>query len=305
MAKPSVALGVFFSFVPALVWSSLYVAARYLMNGETPLIDPITLSCLRFATGGGIIFLICLCAYRKALLGIRKAELLRIAFLSLFALTGMSIGLLWAPMYTTATNTAMIMSLSPIFIMLLGTIIGERLTWCKILGIIIATVGSALVIKVVTAGGFTYDSSQIAGDLIALGASISWSIGAILGKKMLTPGNDLVVTSWSMLFSSLTILLIIAFRTQEVVIPTTMNAWLVVSYIIIFPTVIGFCAWNAALSRVSLNVVSVMQYLSPVITMFLAYVMLGESLTWLQAIGAVLALSGVMIATVKPNSHKS
>ncbi len=85
----------------------------------------------------------------------------------------------------------------------------------------------------------------------------------------------------------------------------TLIELLVVSYIIIFPTVIGFCAWNAALSRVSLNVVSVMQYLSPVITMFLAYVMLGESLTWLQAIGAVLALSGVMIATVKPNSHKS
>lgn len=303
MDKKNTAMGVFWSFLSALLWSSVYVAGRYLMAGKTPRIDPVTLSFIRFFSAGIILFFICLATDRKTLLGLGVKAMLKIALLSLFALTGMSIGLFWGPRYTSATNASMIMSLSPIMIMLLGTFIGERLSWNKILGICIASVGCALVIRMITLEGFVYEGNKILGDLIVAGASLSWAVGAILAKKILTPGNDLVVTSWSMLFSSFTLLLIMGCCHQEIIIPNTKAAWLVVGYIIIFPTTLGFCAWNLALSRVTLNVVSTMQYLTPVLTMLLAYWLLNEGLSCLQALGAIISLSGVVFATRGKSNH--
>ena len=303
--KYNTSIGISWSFVSAFVWSSVYVAARYLMNGTTPQIDPISLSCLRFLSGGVILFLICLITCRKTLLRIKMTELLKIAFLSLFSLTGMSIGLLWGPRYTTATSAAMIMSLSPVFIMLLGTFIGERLTLNKIIGIAVGTASCSLVIKVFTPEELTSHSEHWIGNIIVLGAAVSWAVGAVLAKKMLTPGNDLAVTSWSMLFSAMTHMIIIVFFYRDVFLPTDINAWLVIVYIILFPTVIGFYAWNAALSRVSLNVVNVMQYFSPIMTMILACILLDEVLSGQQILGAVLTLGGVMLAVGKRNSTEA
>ncbi len=291
--------GVLFSLTSALAWSSIYVAARYLMAGERPQIDPVSLSCLRFGLAGGILFVINLCTDRRQILGMGRRDLLKIAFLSLFALTGMSIGLLWGPQYTTATNAAMIFSMSPVIIMVLGIFIGERLTWQKISGIFFATIGCALLINVLNLNGIAYDSTQMKGDTIVLGAALCWAVGAVIAKKILTPGNDMAVTSWSMIFSSATLLLIAAFRYQSVVMPDNNSAWLVIGYIVLVPTTLGFWAWNAALSRVSLNVVSVMQYLSPVFTMILAFFLLGEKFTWMQLTGAVITLASVRLAAWK------
>ncbi len=269
------------------------------MAGDRPQIDPVSLSCLRFGLAGSILFVINLCTDRRQILGMERRDLLKIAFLSLFALTGMSIGLLWGPQYTTATNAAMIFSMSPVIIMVLGIFIGERLTWHKVAGISFATIGCALLINVLNLNGFAYDSTQLKGDAIVLGAALCWAVGAVIAKKILTPGNDMAVTSWSMLFSSATLLLITAFRYQSVVMPENTSAWLVIGYIVLIPTTLGFWAWNAALSRVSLNVVSVMQYLSPVFTMILAFFLLGEKFTWLQLTGAAITLAAVRLAAWK------
>ena len=45
-------LGVFWSFLSAFLWATVYVATRWLMRGEQAKVDPVTLSLLRFSGGG-------------------------------------------------------------------------------------------------------------------------------------------------------------------------------------------------------------------------------------------------------------
>ena len=44
--------GVFWSFLSAFLWATVYVATRWLMRGEEAKVDPVTLSLLRFGAGG-------------------------------------------------------------------------------------------------------------------------------------------------------------------------------------------------------------------------------------------------------------
>ena len=71
-------LGVFWSFLSAFLWATVYVATRWLMRGEQAKVDPVTLSLLRFSGGGLLLFLICLevvvCAFRTRLPESRPAE---------------------------------------------------------------------------------------------------------------------------------------------------------------------------------------------------------------------------------------
>lgn len=81
----------------------------------------------------------------------------------------------------------------------------------------------------------------------------------VYAKKVVTPGNDLAVTTWSMLFASVSLLVINCFRLGEITLPQSGAVWSLMIYLAVFPTALGFYAWNAALGRVSLNLVTIQQ----------------------------------------------
>jgi drug/metabolite transporter (DMT)-like permease len=51
------------------------------------------------------------------------------------------------------------------------------------------------------------------------------------------------------------------------------------------------------MERIPLPVLNVMQYLTPVFTILLAWVLLGERLGWAAGVGALLVLAGVALTT--------
>jgi len=180
--------------------------------------------------------------------------------------------------------------------MILGLFIGERITARQAAGMALSTFGCMMVIGVVTAGGFRYSPDGFLGDFLVLLASFSWALAAILAKRIVTPGNDLAVTGWSMIFAAAALGVMELFRLDRMVMPTTGVVWVLTAYIALLPTALGFYAWNAALSRISLNVVNVMQYLTPIITVILAFLLLGETLNPVKLAGIALVLGGVALS---------
>ena len=121
-------LGVFWSFLSAFLWATVYVATRWLMRGEQAKVDPVTLSLLRFSGGGLLLFLICLATTPKSLFALSGRDYLKVALLSQFSFVGMSVFLFWGQRYTTAINSSMIMSSAPVLTILLGLFIGEKIS---------------------------------------------------------------------------------------------------------------------------------------------------------------------------------
>ena len=58
-----------------------------------------------------------------------------------------------------------------------------------------------------------------------------------------------------------------------------------------------------ALKRIGANQVAILGALGPVTTIFFGFVGLDERMTWLQLLGTVLVLAGVVLVTLKPKDQ--
>jgi drug/metabolite transporter (DMT)-like permease len=81
--------------------------------------------------------------------------------------------------------------------------------------------------------------------------------------------------------------------------------WPVYAYAIamaIFSTVLPTFMTAEALKRIGANQVAILGALGPVSTIFFGFVGLDEQMTWLQMVGTVLVLGGVVLVSLKPKA---
>ena len=104
--------GFFWSFTSAFLWSTTFICARYLMRDRV--IDPVSLSFIRFFAGGILLFLYGFLFFRARLFTVKSRDLPFLAFLAIFGVVGMSVLLFFGQQTTTAINTSMIMTCSSV-----------------------------------------------------------------------------------------------------------------------------------------------------------------------------------------------
>ena len=76
-----------------------------------------------------------------------------------------------------------------------------------------------------------------------------------------------------------------------------------VAYYGLFPSVLAYFFWNAAVARVGSERAGVFLHLMPLFGALLAWMFLGESLLWYHYAGAVLIFSGLFVASRAGNRH--
>ena len=70
----------------------------------------------------------------------------------------------------------------------------------------------------------------------------------------------------------------------------------------IFSTVVPTFMTAEALNRIGANQVAILGALGPVTTILFGFVGLDERMTWLQLLGTVLMLAGVVLVTLEPKT---
>jgi len=292
--------GILWSFTSAFLWSTTFVSARFLMKNQS--IDPLSLSLFRFLLGSLVLFVIGCFIYRRKLFAITLKDIFKIMFLSLFGVVGMSSLLFLGQKTTSAINSSMIMSLCPVMILMIGVFIGEKLSFFKISGILIALLGCLLVINVLTLTGFHYSPNLYTGDLYIFLAGLCWAIYSVFSKPLVLRLGGFINTVWSMLFGAAELIILRMFFLSDSTLPDSNWDWLIVLYIAVFPTALAFLAWYKAMEKIDLHLLNVMQYITPVGTIILAYLLLGEKMNVLNLIGVVLVIAGIFITSIKPKN---
>lgn len=287
--------GIFWSFLSAFLWSTTFIGTRYLLGKGA--IDPLSLSFIRFLVAGIVLFAVGLIICRQKLLALNRQDIVSLLFLSLTGITGMGICLFWGLSYTTATNGSMILATSPIIIFVLSLFIGETVTRAKTLGLVLCIIGCFLVINVITTKGMHYDSSSIKGDGLVLLSAFCWAIYSVFGKKTVQKLGGYVTTTWVVILGAVEQLILIQLIDQPMTLPAQSVDWLMVCYIAIFPSAIAFFAFYEALHLIDLSLLNMMQYLTPVFTIILAFMLLQEKVTLLNLFGVVLVIAGVILTS--------
>ena len=198
---------------------------------------------------------------------------------------------------TTATNIGLIYAGVPVLIMLMAAaVFRERLSGAQLLGAAIALAG---VLTIVLKGdpATLVRLDFVVGDLWVATAAFCWAVYSIWLRRRpsaLDPLTRLAAITFAgvLVLAPLTVI-----ETFTVGVPA-LDARSVAAALIVglLPGFGAYQAWSWLIREIGPSRTSLILYLTPVYTAFLAWLLLGETPHWYHGVGAALAFSGLYLA---------
>lgn len=196
-----------------------------------------------------------------------------------------AVGYFSALNYASAGLVALLLYAYPTLVCILAAIfLHEKLTPRRIALLVASFAGIALML-----GGGHGTPTGIA---LALTAAFFYSVYIVVGARELRATDALAASTVICLSAAAT--LGVASLWREPHFPATASGWGAVAAIAVVSTVIAILAFFAGLKRVGAATASIVSTLEPVVTVTLAWVLLGESLDPIQIAGGALVLACAM-----------
>ena len=281
-----------FLVLAVLFWSGNFITGRYISTS----IEPMQLSFYRWFFVLVLLLPYIFINYKDLILGFKKDSLLLVVF-GAFGIAGFNTFLYYGLQTTSATNALLINSSTPIFIILISSIIFRiAITKIQILGVLLSTLG---VLYLILKGDINHilELNFTPGDLWILLAAFDWAIYSVLLKfkpKDLSSFSFLTITSFIGVM-----ILYIAFILQgyslEFSFLSNKEVLYSLIYIVIFPSILSFYFWNMATIEIGANKAGQSAHLMPIFGAILAYIFLGEVLEFYHIVGIVLIAIGIYL----------
>jgi len=272
-----------------VLWGTTYLALRIGVDGFPPFL----FSALR-QFSAGVILLVILLAMGKMGRPDRK-EIFRLS-VSGILLIGLGNGIIgWAEKYIPSGLAALIVSIMPVYVVLINLIISKQkqpVNWYLITGIIIGAIGVGLIFRdnVADLGNPAY----LGGILISFFAAFCWAVGSVFMKvKPVTTDSFTNTTVQFLAGGSFLFILSFIFDDLSNVQPITNESLMALIYLIIFGSLIAFLCFVYAVKHLPVGLVSIYAYINPLFAIILGYVILHEKLTWMTVIAFVTTITGV------------
>ena len=202
-----------------------------------------------------------------------------------------------AMLYTTATNTSLIVCSCPLFAMLLAALFyrqSEPIGRIQAVGSLVACVGMAVV---VLNGHFVLHLSPI-GDLLAFAACLLWAAYSILMKVALERYDTLFITRKVFFCGLVTIIpyyiLVPGFPPFSTILRPDV-LWNLL-FLGVVASMLCFLVWNWVIRELGAVVATNWVYLNPMTTILFAWWLLDEQITVWFLLGTALILVGMYLA---------
>jgi drug/metabolite transporter (DMT)-like permease len=193
---------------------------------------------------------------------------------------------------------------STAFTALLGWwLLKERLNWAKLLAVCLCLGGCVLVAEAIDPAVWR---TNLVGILTGILSGLCYAVYSLMGRSAsqrgLNPWTTLIYTFGFAACFLLAANLIpgnpipgVAPRAADLFwLGGALAGWSVLFVLAAGPTVMGFGLYNVSLSYLPSSVANLIVSLEPVFTAITAYLLLGERLTWVQVLGSLLVLAGVI-----------
>lgn len=211
---------------------------------------------------------------------------------------------------TSPANASIETTATPIITMLLSFIIlKEPVTWKKVSGIAIGCTG-ALILIITSAKSGNGKVGNIWGDLIVIASQTFYALFLILFTNFTKKYSVFTANKWLFFWGTVLIWPFTAahvFHTDFSIIPTT--AWMETGYIIIFGTFLGYLIIMKALKILSPTIVSIYNYVQPIVAVAVSVCMGIGIIKWSQGLAILLVFGGVWLVNQANNkssiSHPS
>ena len=267
--------------IAPIVWGSTYIVVTEMLPANSPLVA----SMIRALPAGILLALIS----QSRPNGIWWSRLATLGFLN--------IGLFFFCLFYAATTlpggvASMVMSFQPILVMALSwKLLNAKLARIQLLASVMGITGIGLLVL--------NNAAEInsAGFFVALIGTFSMASGVVLTKKWGRPEgmSMLGFTGWQLLAGGLMLLPVSLYLEG---LPSPLTAVNIIGYVYLSlaGAVIGYFLWFRGIERLPPVSVSFLGFLSSVSACILGYLILGQTLSFLQIVGAVFIFFSIMAA---------
>lgn len=289
MAAPSEGRLLAALVVVQVLFGGLAVAGKLVL----PVVPPLALALLRLGAAAAVLL-----ALERVLVRAPLPSRRDLAAFAGFALLGVVLNqglFLTGLQHTTATNAVLLVATIPAFTLLVAVLAGhERAGWRKVAGLAVSFAG---VLLLVVGSGLDLGLRTLAGNVLIVLNSLSYSVYLVLSRPALQRHDPLTLVAWVFLLGFVEMLLV-GLPSLLVVdwggfTPVT---WAALAYALLGATVVtyGLNAW--VLRHLSASRVASFVYLQPVFGALFAWWLLDERLTLPVLLAGLLIVAGVALA---------
>ena len=271
-----------------LFWSSAFPAVKYSLEYYSPA----SLMLFRFLLATALLLTYC---------AVKKVPIPEKRDLPMFALCGF-VGLflyMWA--FNTGTDmvtsgiSGFIIASAPVFTLILSILFLKEKAGALIwIGVLISFAGIIII-----ASTQVTDFQINFGVLLLLSAAISAAVFIIMQKHLLKKYSVMQITAYPIAFGTLFMCIFLPKLFQEFP-QAPASANIIVAYLGLFPAAIAYLLWGYALNKAEKTVyVTSFLYLSPFLTIIIAFFWLGETISPLAFAGGIVVIAGMVITKLK------
>lgn len=197
---------------------------------------------------------------------------------------------------TSPVNASIVTTSMPIFAMILSAIIlKEPLTGKKAIGVLMGCSG-ALILILTSAAAVSDKVGDIRGDLLCLGAQFSFALYLSLFNPLIKRYDVFTINKWMFLWASLMILPFTSVHMAGIEWGSVpVRTWVEAGYVVLFGTYLGYILTMIGQHTLRPTVVSVYNYVQPIVSVSASIVLGISMLQWSQALAVLLVFLGVWL----------
>ena len=246
--------------------------------------------------GGSLLFFLTYIFFIKE--NVELKDIVRLLFCGLFGVAINQLFFFEGLNLTTPINAAIIMTVSPILVIVFSAIIiKEKITIRKLLGIFLGIVGAATLI--LKSGSISLDNTFFVGNILVFINATSYSIYLVLVKTLMKKYNPITVMFYVFSFG---LIFVLPFGLNELLEVNTQSfskiIYLKVGFVVICTTFLAYLFNAFALKTLNPSVVSTYIYLQPVLASVVAIFLKSDSLDFIKILSALFIFSAVYLVSI-------
>ncbi len=273
-----------------LIWGSTYLGIRVVVTNHLP---PLLSMGVRFAVAGALLAAAVRWRAGAGALRVSGRQLRTASVVGVLLLCGGNGLVALAELTVPSGLAALLVSTTPLWIVVLGLAVGERARKLSLLGTLVGFAGTAVLARPGGTGAVAWQ-----GVALILVATASWAIGSLYSRRHVSPANAFAAAAYQMLFGGAALVLGGLLRGEAAGFePSAVPAagWWALLYLLTVGSLVGYTAYFWLLANAPLQLVTTYAYVNPVVAVALGWALLAEPVTAQVVVGGALAVAGVVV----------
>ena len=271
-----------------IIWSSTYLGIRIMMTPGSGF-SVWTAGSLRMLLAGLILLIFAAAKHYRI-----KISLNELLFLFITGILLWFIGnglIMWVEQGANSGFVALVLGSTPIWAAFIESILNHKKPSRMLMGSLLLSFAG--IIALVAPSLVRGSTTELGAGLVVLLTAISWAISSVLQNRFQIKLEAPVIAAYQHLLGGIGFIFMVLVNGQTWP-QATPSAWLALTYLIIFGSVIGFTSFISALQLLPISIAMTYAFVNPVLAQILGWWFLKEPLTIWTLIGTTLVIAGVV-----------